>query len=255
MAAGSLAYWQADSAGAQRWYEEQVALARAADEERCLVDGLFNLNHVTFIQHDDRTLQEAAMRDVIARYQDLGDERGVVRAMTSLAFILVSVERIDEAARILTIGLAEAQRLDDQQYAAMDQATLGWIAFVRGDLPTAARLTGDNLRATRAMRDLATTTISLHTGVILGAILGRYEDAAVIAGAFDAACQRFGVRPPTDLERYITDIDPRGQAREALGAAAFDAAVERGRALTLDQAVDLVLELGDAAPARRAAAR
>ena len=245
-AAGSLAYWQADSRGARRWYDEQLALARAADDERCVVDALFNLNHVTFIEGQDRALQEADVRDVIARYRDIGDDRGVARATTSLALLALTTGRVEEAADRLTWGLAESQRLDDLQYAAMDEATLGWIAFVRGDLPTAARLTGNNLRATRAMGDLATTTISLHTGVILGAILGRFEDVAVVAGAFDAHCQRFGVRPPTDLERFITDVDPRGTAREALGPAAFDAAFERGQALTLDEAVDLVLEMAAA---------
>jgi non-specific serine/threonine protein kinase len=246
-AAGSLAYWQADSVGAGRWYAEQLELARAADDERCVVDALFNLTHVTFIQHGDRDLQEQEIREVIDRYRDLGDERGVVRAMTSLALIVVTGGRIDEARTLLTEGLAGSLRLDDLQYAAIDQATLGWIAFVGGDLPTAARATADNLRATRSMRDLATTTISLHTGVILGSILGRYEEAATIAGAFQAACERFGVRPPTDLERFIKEVDPIGAARTALGDDAYEAAYERGRALTLDEAVDRVLVIADAA--------
>jgi predicted ATPase/class 3 adenylate cyclase len=246
-AAGSLAYWQADSDGAGRWYEEQVALARAADDERCLVDGLFNLNHVSFIRHGDRGLQEADVLDVIARYRDLGDERGVVRATTSLGLVALATGRVAEAAERLTVGMAEAQRLDDLQYLAMDQATLGWIAFLAGDMATAARLTGENLRVTRRMRDLATMTITLHTGVIMGAMLGRFEDAAVIAGAFESACQRFGVRPPTDLQRFITEVDPLGTSRAALGEAAFDAAFERGRSLTLDEAVDRVLVVSDAA--------
>ena len=46
------------------------------------------------------------------------------------------------------------------------------------------------------MRDLGTTTISLHIGVLLGALTGHFEEAAEINGAFDALCDRYGVRPP-----------------------------------------------------------
>jgi non-specific serine/threonine protein kinase len=171
--------------------------------------------------------------------------------MTSLALLAVTQGRVEEATAILTDGLDAALRLDDLQYAAMDQATLGWIAFVGGDVPTAARLTGDNLRATRSMRDLATTTISLHTGVILGSFVGRFEESATIAGAFEAACERFGVRPPTDLQRFITEVDPVGAARAALGEEAFAAAFERGRSVSLDEAVDQVLAIADDAAGGR----
>ncbi len=49
------------------------------------------------------------------------------------------------------------------------------------------------------MRDLGTTTISLHIGVLLGALTGHFEEAAEIHGAFDALCERYGVRPPAAL--------------------------------------------------------
>ena len=53
-AAGSLAYWQADTAAARRHYEAQVALAtRGRTTRRGVADGCFNLGHVLYIQGDD----------------------------------------------------------------------------------------------------------------------------------------------------------------------------------------------------------
>jgi predicted ATPase len=83
-AAGSTSYWQADATTAHRRYEEQLALARALDDERGIVDGLFNLGHTQFIQevggNPDTVAARAVLEEVLRRYRDLGDERGMVRA-------------------------------------------------------------------------------------------------------------------------------------------------------------------------------
>ncbi len=245
-AAGSLAYWQADSRAAQRWYDEQLRLAEAAGDERCLADAWFNVLHVRFIAGRDAEAQYAAVAEAVARYEALGDERGAARAAMSRALIGVTVGRIEEAVEGLQAGLATFRRLDDMQYESMALATLGWMAFVRGDVVTAAALTADNLRTTIRMRDLATTTISLHTGMILGVMAGRFEEAALIAGAFDAACERFGVRPPADLERFIQGVYPHETIRAAIGPERYDAAYARGMTLGLEEAVDHILLIADA---------
>jgi predicted ATPase/class 3 adenylate cyclase len=245
-AAGSLAYWQADTAAAGRWYEEQLRLAEAAGDERCVADAWFNVLHVRFIAGREVEAQNAAVEEAVARYEALGDERGAARAAMSRAFIGVTVGRVDDSVELLTEGLAAFRRLDDLQYESMALATLGWMAFVGGDLRTAASLTAANLRATLRMRDLATTTISLHTGMMLGVMAGEYEHAAIVAGAFDASCERFGVRPPADLERFIQGVYPYERIRDGLGPEAYDAAYERGTALSLEEAVAHVLTVAEA---------
>ena len=47
-AAGSLAYWQADSATARRHYQAQIDVAEAAGDEACVADAYFNIGHVAF---------------------------------------------------------------------------------------------------------------------------------------------------------------------------------------------------------------
>ncbi|MET0773820.1 MAG: hypothetical protein ABWZ82_12100, partial [Candidatus Limnocylindrales bacterium] len=154
---------------------------------------------------------------------------------------------VDEAEQRLLADRARFERLDDRRYLAMTNGSLGWVAFMRGDLPRAIRQSVRSLVETHAMRDLGTATISLNVGVLIASMLGRLEDAARLSGAFESLCERYGVRPPGRLASFIGGIDPVAAARAAMPAEAFAAAVETGRRMSLDEAVALIVELGDMA--------
>ena len=250
-AAGNIAYWQADQTTARRYYDEQVALAKAADDEVCLVDGLFNLGHVVFIDREDEATQLAYIDDVVARYRDLGDERAVARAAWARGVLALSNGRPADAMTHLQEGIREFERLDDPQYHSMSMASLGWAAFTLGDAPTAIRWSIGALLESYEMGDIGTTTISLHIGVLMAVMVARFEEAAVLEGAFDALCERYAVRPPASLGRFIANIDPFAATKAALDPEVYEANVERGRRLSLDEAVAMVVKLGaDASVAR-----
>jgi predicted ATPase/class 3 adenylate cyclase len=254
-AAGSLAYWQADSATAHRHYKTQIELAEAVGDEACVADGYFNFGHVAFLETADEAEQTAYIDAAEERYRRLGDERGAARAGWGRGILSISSggirgvdsDRLTEASDFLRRSLAEFERLDDRQYHAMTEASLAWAAFAGGDVRTAARLSVDALVESHAMRDLGTTTISLHVGVLLGALTGHFEEAAEIHGAFDALCERYGVRPPAALALFVGGDDPFGMTRKNLDEQVWTAAYARGRRLTLDEAVALVVRLGDIA--------
>ncbi len=69
----------------------------------------------------------------------------------------------------------------------------------------------------------------------------------MLMGAFEGLCQRYGVRPPTNLSRFLSDLDPSPALRDALDPEQLEAALERGRRMTLDEAVDMVVGLGELA--------
>jgi tetratricopeptide (TPR) repeat protein len=242
-ALGSLAYWQADPAAARTWYQAQIDLATAVDDRACIADGMFNMGHVMFIDPRDEPLQLAYMEDVERRFLELGDERAATRASWSRGILAMGNGRPDEAASNMRRAIVEAERTDDRQYHAMSVASLGWAHFAMGDFPTAIRLAIDALVESHAMRDIATTTISLHIGVLAATMLGRFEDSAELIGAFEAACERYGVRPPLALTEFIAIHDPFAATREALPVDVYTAAVGRGRRLDLDEAVAKVAEL------------
>jgi hypothetical protein len=109
----------------------------------------------------------------------------------------------------------------------------------------AARLFVQSLLATYAMRDIGTTTISLHVGIVMANMTERFEDGAVIAGAFEALCERYGVRPPAGLDRFLRLEDSFKALAASLDPEAFEAAYDRGRRLSLGEAVELVVDMGN----------
>jgi predicted ATPase/class 3 adenylate cyclase len=246
-AAGSLAYWQGDHDAARRHYEDQVALATAAADEAGVADAWFNLGHVAFVSGEDVQSRMHILDQTIARYRDLGDERGAARASWGRGIVAMSAGNLEGAAAFLEHDLEVFERLDDRQYHAMTGASLAWAAFAFGDIRRAVQLAVDALVETRDMLDLGTTTISLHVGVLIGALIGHFDEAAMLHGAFDALCDRYGVRPPAALETFVGGQDPFRLTREGMESGPFSAAYERGRRMTLDEAVDLVVELGEVA--------
>jgi hypothetical protein len=212
-----------------------------------MADALFNLGDVRFIEAGNEALQIEYVDDVARRFRELGDERNAARAAWARGIIAMGSDRPEEAAAFMRQAMIEPDRTDDRQYHAMSVASLGWAAFAMGDLPTALRLAIQGLLESHAMRDIATTSISLHIGVLAATVAGRFEDAAELAGAFDGSCERYGVRPPAALETFIEGHDPFMATRAALPPDVFAAAYERGRRLSLDEAVAKVAELGEAA--------
>jgi tetratricopeptide (TPR) repeat protein len=252
-AAGNLAYWQGDHAAAREYYEAQRSLALDAGDDACLADASFNLihfgvvdlAHVGVVDLDDTDAQIAYIDSLVDRFRAIGDERGAARADWFRGTLLAATGRVDEAISRMLEELESFERLDDAQYHAMTAAGLGWTKFVRGDHEDAVHWSVRALVEAHAMRDVATATITLSIGVLIGVMRGRYEDGAIINGAFDSLCDRYGVRPPVPLSEIIGVVDPISATREALDPETFAAAYARGRSLSLDEAVALVVELAD----------
>jgi len=244
-AAGSLAYWQSDSATARLRYESQIELAGAAGDEACIADAYFNFGHVGVIDGEDLTLQMEYIDSTVERFRRLGDERGAARAAWARGIVAMRHGDVERAVDYLRGDLTTFERLDDLQYHAMTAASLGWAAFAGGDVGSAARLAIESLVESQSTRDLGTTTISLHVGVLLGALTGHFEEAAEIHGAFDALCERYGVRPPIALREFVGRQDPFELTRQNMDPDRWAEAYERGRRLTLDEAVAKIVELGD----------
>jgi predicted ATPase/class 3 adenylate cyclase len=244
-AAGSIAYWQADPTVARARYEEQLKLARGLDDERGIVDALFNIGHASFMGGGEEADASAWLEEVRRRYEDLGDERGVARADWSVGNMTLAAGRPAEAMAILSFALDRFAELGDAQYHAMAVGSMAWVNFALGDRRAAVEWAIRALRETFAQRDLGTTAISLHSGILVAVYTGHAEDGARLNGAFDAARERYGVRPPAGLERFVTAQDPFRLVREAIPPDRFEAAYEEGRRLSLSEAVDLVAGMAE----------
>jgi hypothetical protein len=176
-------------------------------------------------------------------YESVGDEVGAARTEWGRANLMVEAGQLDEAYDAVMAARDRYVELNDAYYVALAAGDLAWIHSLRGERPEAAGWALESLRAYHAMRDRGTTILTLAAIALVGAgeIISP-TDAATLFGAFEQLCAVHGVRPPAGLDRMIYSADPIAQLRQTLPSDAYAAAIERGKRMTLDEAVALAIE-------------
>ena len=246
-AAGGLAYWSGDRHGSNALYEEQLALAQELGDTTATADAWLNLASTTFIRGDTAESIRCAT-EARKLFVELGDACGVNRIDWGFANMSVSTESAEPASAQLLAVRARAIELDDAIYAAIAGGSLAWVAFMTGDVIAASHWSLQAMLELYRLRDLAGTTISLPSAAVAALELGRPEIAAVLMGAFESLCQRYGVRPPAGLADLIGRKDPMVQLTELLPANELAAAMGRGAPMSLDDVIQVVVDLLDSLP-------
>ena len=104
--------------------------------------------------------------------------------------------------------LERAIALGDAAYVVLCGGSMAWATFMLGDMTSAARWGIQSMLASYGMRDVAGSTIALPIAAIIAIEFGHADDAALIMGAFEGLCERYGVRPPIGLEQLIRSSGP-----------------------------------------------
>jgi predicted ATPase len=247
-AAGGIAYWRADREATDRWYQAEFDLATEIGDEPGIADACANLASARFVGGDPAASLDLAL-EARRRFVTHGDERSVNRMDWGLGNIRAAIDGsppdVAEVQRILV----RAQELDDAPYVAMAESSVAWATFMLGDVATAGRWMVRAMLGNYALRDVASGTVGLPIGAVIALETGRPRDAAMILGAFESMCERYGVRPPVGLAALIGFADPLERARQTLDPATFADAFARGGRMSLGEAIDLIAGLADAIPA------
>ncbi len=243
-AAGGVAYWQADSGTARRYYEDQLDLARTLSDRPAEADALFNVAHTQFSEGDGAAAM-TTMVQAATVYEELGDRRGLARIEWARGTLLMARGAPQAALEIFEATLIRLEELGDEPYRGMTMGSISWANLAIGDLREAFRWTVRALVQVVALRDVTSATVSLQVAAILLIDSGYPEEGAVVIGAFEALCERYGVRPPAGLDRMIRSQDPMARATGALGPAALAAALERGSRMGVQEAIDLIIAVAD----------
>jgi non-specific serine/threonine protein kinase len=217
----------------------------------------------------------------LALCRQLGDKPGAAQFLVWSAIIAIAEAHHQDAAPLVEEALALCREVGDRWWAVEALAILGTLAMIRGDYERASdshteslaisRETGNTNNMTYALRGLGVLAVrqgdwrramthyteclrlcrgGVKTpGVIAECLEGMaraaslqsaHERAAILFGAAEALFQLLGGHLPlwadeAGHDRYVAST------RGGLGETAFAAAWERGRAMTLDQAVDHAL--------------
>jgi len=251
-AAGSIAYWRSERELAVERYRQQLALSQRLGDRAGTADAWFNLAAAIFVagERDEAVHGIAQARRL---YDELGDERGVNRCDWASTNLIMENEGPAAMLVALEPVLERAIALGDAAYVVLCGGSMAWGSFMLGDMASAARWGIQSMLSSYAMRDVAGSTIALPIAATIAIEFGHADDAALIMGAFEGLCERYGVRPPIGLEHLIRSSDPGVRLQGIMAPAALEAALERGRRMSIDEAMDVVVRAAGVVPHDRTA--
>lgn len=241
-AMGGMLYYAADNDGASRSYRAQRDLAQQIGDLRGIADAQFNLAFTVDLK--SRLDRGQALIDEIAdSYQAVGDEIGVARTEWLQANLFWAAGRMDEARAASERSIARFQELGDLPYELLATSSLAMACLQMGDREAAVRWFLVAFARNHERGDAAGITVALPLMAAAALAVAGPEPAATILGAYDGLSRRYGIRMPRGLEEVVEMQDPRSAARAALSETEFEAAMDRGREMTMKAVVEFVIEI------------
>ncbi|MGI5163484.1 ATP-binding protein [Spirillospora sp. CA-253888] len=235
--AGMFAVLQGDTAAGDALLAEAFAAAAAGGDLALRAHVVHEQGRSRFHQGD---LAGALARYRRARrlYARLGHR--TPESLTVLAD-LAAVEALHGATRAALARCEEGLRRSDatgEQWArAFALWTRGAVRWLDGDLERAVADARESLRIKAAFDDLMGITMALDVLMVCASAAGDPGRAAVLAGVTDRLWET--LRAPVRRGPHYSGLRAAGigAARAALGDGAMDAALRRGRALPVAEAV------------------
>jgi DNA-binding CsgD family transcriptional regulator/tetratricopeptide (TPR) repeat protein len=258
-------------------YEEGLSLYRKLNDSRGMAACLGSLGWIA-VHRGDHEWATEVLEEGLARYRELGDKSGVVSVLPPLGALASRKGDQERAMAFVEESLVLYRELEDVGNVALSLSNLGWLALVQGDHERAAKLLnkslaglkeaglkplanipmelglavlarGDDERATellvegltlsRQVGDTLNTVNGLEGMAVTARVQSETERAARLWGAAEMLREAMGV-PLRPDERAV--YEPyMAEARSQLDAAAWEAALAEGRAMTLEEAVGYAL--------------
>ena len=232
--AGVLAWQSADYAVSRDRLEAALAIYRARADQAGVAWSLNDLGCLSATLAEQERA-EAYFGEALALFRERGDAVGIAQLTTNLGELASVQGRHDLAIERLGAALALWRDLDNRVGAVRAQAALGEALVARGDLARADTTLREALTAISDIDYEQILPAVLRTAAQMAARRGDGVTAARRYGAADGIRERLGMEVSaarrTTYERAVVAV------RDTLGTAAFAAAWDAGRALTLDEAI------------------
>lgn len=239
LAAGFLAFPRSQPE-ARLHCQRAVARFRRLGETRLLAYALA-VTSATYLSEPEQYPRAMQLNDEALALGRSAGGPALVAQVLNVRGELTRVAGQDDLARAAyEEGLAISEAIGDEIYVSVFLANLSYLADHRGDYEEARRLTRQALRICWSLgrRLMAAWTISELAGPEHG--LGRSERGAILIGAADDALRVLGSRRhPGDLPEHHRVV---AGIRAALGDEQYERLHAEGARMSLDQALDLVLD-------------
>jgi predicted ATPase/class 3 adenylate cyclase len=239
LSSGTVAFEQGDYAAARSFYEQSLVIARELGDRSVIASILGNLGDLDLGEGriaSARTLLEESL----AIRRSLGDLGGIAASLGMLGNVSFADGDLVSARKLHEESLALGRKLGDRIGTGTSLGNLGNVAIERHDYPVARALHEESLAIRRQLGDWQGIADSLEgLAAVASAPVGSLRAARVWGAAARLREEVGAPLPRIELPVYERRV---AAARVALGDdAAFDRAWQEGRALTLEQAIELAL--------------
>ncbi len=245
-AAGGLVYWMGDTSMLDV-YAAALDLAREIGDPKEIALAAYNLSFAYTIPNNDLARGRELLEEALALFRGLRDGAAVGRASFALTNVLArgpdrSREELLHAKEIIAEALSEHRKLSNQFDLGWDLHMDGLVALKLGDLKHARSSWVEATDLFHVGGDNSGLVLMLSDFAELAKASGDLERHDVLVGAWAALAKQTGV----GLTMIFGETEARAQPDAIPGER--QPAVQRGKAMTLDDALAFALERESAKP-------
>jgi len=237
--AASLALLQGDYAAATAFAERALEAARDADEPRFLANAHSNLGAIR-LAGEDLPGAESALEEAVRLARDAGDERIAALAINNLGDLALTLGDYDRAGPLFDESLALLRAREDTANIARSLFNNGAVDLMQGRSAIAEERFRESLELARHSGDREDIAWSLLGLSAVELDNGNGQRGALLLGAARRVLSEMSAAYKP-FERHL-DQQTEERSRALNGDEDHQAAVARGLALGLDEALDLVLD-------------
>jgi len=236
---GGIARDLGDYAAARAMHEESLVIRRELGDRRGIASSLANLGDLADERGDYATAQALFLEGLAIR-RELGDPRGVATSLGGLGGVAQGRGDFSGAQALFEESLSLRRSLGDRWGIASSLNNLGSLACMQGNLPGARAMYEESLAIARDLGDRWCLVESLAGLASIAQTFAGPTGAARLWGGTERLREEIGA--PLDRNERQRHDRLIAAARDALGDdAAFDAAWQEGRAMTLEKLVEYAL--------------
>jgi predicted ATPase/DNA-binding SARP family transcriptional activator len=239
---GGFLLWSLNNPSDARAYlEESAKIARKLGDRLILAWSMCYLGW-TFDSLGEYDEAKTFLEGSLALAMSLGEDGKYVagHAMTFLGDIPYWQGNILEARKLYEKGIAFVRELNNMNLLTSPLRRLAYIEVREGNFVQAAHLFGESLELNRQLGHLQGMVACLAGFAAINLVKGNLEQAATLCGCVENLLQRFGgpffFADTVEYERSVS------QLKKALDERALLASWSKGRAMTMEQALEYALK-------------
>jgi tetratricopeptide (TPR) repeat protein len=223
----------------QRPFIDQALLIARENNDKHNMARALSMLGLDLTDEENYVAAQSAFEESAALYQEVQDAWGLAHAMMCLAYKFSAEEDFSNALSRYRQALAACRKTGDRYLENVIFRGMAIASLKQNDLPSALD----------ALRESLILAQQLDTKLEIAANLSRWGSIEQRAGRqARAVCLYWAAKNLFELvgawpQRYEFDLERElAPGRAALGEEAFSAAVEEGRAMTMEQAIAYALE-------------